>query len=315
MKSLKDLKEEILAGTLQRFYVFCGADNGLRKHYIDEIAKHYNNRSMLPSMVDFVGSQTGSSLFVIKNLYIAHGDIEFAKLKKSMIEDFIKKLNHDTVILCLEEELPTTTLFKEFSDYITLFPCVQDNIAEQFVDMELKLSTKSKEEMRFNCENNYSNILLEADKIRNYAQAKGISEQEAYEILDMQGQLLIKYETFHSYQLMDDVLKGNKSNYAAWYQIIKNNFLEEFWIAMESIMNDFQIAYLVKRHGRIDGSNRAYGYKLNWGRIKAIRDFVLIYEENELIQKAYLVSKIDAQIKFGTIEKEKLLDYFFCFII
>ena len=315
MKSLKDLKEEILAGKLQKFYVFCGEDNGLRKHYIDEIAKHYQGRFLLPSVTGFVSNQTGSSLFVIKNLYIAHGDVEFAKAKKLIIEDFLRKLKDDTVILCFDEELPTSTLFKEFDEYITLFPCVQDKIAEQFIDMEVSLTEKSKEEMCFNCGNNYGNILLEADKIRNYAQAKGISQQEAYNVLEMHNQLLVKYETFHSYQLMDDILKGNKVNFAAWYEIIKHNFLEEFWIAMESIMNDFQIAYLIKKFGRIDGSNRAYGYGLNWGRVKAIRDYVIAYEENDLIEKAYEVSKLDAKIKFGVIEKEKLLDYFFCLII
>ena len=41
MKNLKDLKEDILANKINKFYVFYGEDFGLRKHYIDYLSKKY----------------------------------------------------------------------------------------------------------------------------------------------------------------------------------------------------------------------------------------------------------------------------------
>ena len=43
MKSLKDLKDDILHKKFNKFYVFCGDDYGLRHHYIQEIKKYFDS--------------------------------------------------------------------------------------------------------------------------------------------------------------------------------------------------------------------------------------------------------------------------------
>ena len=169
--------------------------------------------------------------------------------------------------------------------------------------------------MAGNCLKNYNNILLEADKIRNYAQAQNISEQAAYDDLYNKNQLLYEYEEFHSYNLMNDLLKGNINSLSYWYNLVKANFQEEFWIALESIMDDYIIAYLIVQNGRFNGGNKAYDMGLPWFRIKMIRDFAIPYSAEYLLDTAYKISKLDTDIKTGKIEKEKLFDYFMCVII
>lgn len=315
MKNLKDLKEEILNNDIKKFYVFYGEDFGLRKHYIDQIAKKFNKVVILPSLVDFAIAKTGSGLFKTKVLYVAPNDIDFAKLKVKNINNLITNLTNDCIILDYEEELPTTTLFKEFSDNITYFPEVENNIAYQFVDSELKLNMESKEELARNCCNNYSKILLESDKIRCYASEKGISHQAAYDDLYAQNQLLYEYPEFHSYELMNDVLKGNFQMLSFWYNLVKANFLEQFWIALESIFNDYIIAYFIVKYGKYRGSTLAYEYKFNWGRIKIVRDFIIPYKAEDLLYLANQVAKLDKLVKNGKINKEDLFDYFLCIII
>jgi len=315
MKNLKDLKEDILNNKIEKFYVFYGEDYGLRHHYIQEIGKHFDKIDPVYDMENFVKQQTGGGLFKKKRLLVAHGEVDFAKQKPFQIQSFISKLVDDTFILCFEQELPSTTLWKDFNDYITYFPIVDDKISLQFVDSELSLNQKSKEELAGNCLKNYNNILLEADKIRNYAQAKGISEQAAYDILDDKQQLLYEYEEFHSYNLMNDLLKGNINSLSYWHNVVKANFQEEFWIAMESIMNDYIIAYLIVQNGRFNGGNKAYDLGLPWFRIKMIRDFAIPYSAQYLLETAFKISKLDNDIKTGKIEKEKLFDYFMCCII
>lgn len=315
MKNLKDLKQEIIDKNIKPLYVFYGEDYGLRHHYIQEIAKSFDQVEEISSALNYANSQLGSGLFVIKTLYIVHSDLSFAKSKKNIIQYFIDKLRTDTFILVYEEELPNSTLFKEFSDYITYFPCVKDNIAIQFVDSEITLNQLSKKEMIVNCQNNYNNILLEADKIRNYAQANNISEQAAYDDLLLQNQLLYVYPEFHSDQLMDDLLKGNYNNLWYWYNLVKSNFQEEFWIATENIFNNYLIAYFIVRYGKYEGGNRAYNFKLPWGRIKAIRDFVIPFKAEDLLETAFQVADLDEQIKLGRIQKEDLFDYFICCIL
>ena len=317
MKSLKDLKEEILDNKLQHFYVFYGEDYGLRHHYIHEIARrHFNNKiSYIPDFDKYLRKQSGGKgLFDFKSLYVVHGEVEFAKSSKYIINTFLEKLSNDTVILCLEEELPNSLLWKEYEQYITYFPCVDDKIAYQFIDSEISLDIASKKELARNCENNYNNILLESDKIKNYAQAKNINEQEAYNELESKNQLIYKYETFHSYEFMNDVLQGNISNINYWYNVIKSNFLDEFWIATESIFNDYLIAYFIVKEGKWNGSTKAYELGLYWSRIKTIREFKIPYSDSYLIDTAYKVAKLDADIKLGKIEQTKVLDYFLTII-
>lgn len=316
MKNLKDLKEEIINKQFQHFYVFYGEDYGLRDHYIKEIAKQFNNKiTTLYSLESLIDVKTGNGLLAVPKLYVVHGDIDFARKKKLEIQKFIKRLKIETVIMCFEEELNTTTLFKEFSEYITYFPCVQDNIALQFIDSEISLSMESKEELAKDCKNNYFNILMETDKIKHYATVKNISHQDAYNELSIKEQLLYTPPEYHSDLMMDDILKGNYGNMGYWYQLIKTTFNEDFWITTESIMQDLLIAYFLVKDGRLNGGNKAYDLKFRWGRIKKLREFVIPYDAPTLLQMAYEVADIDAKVKNGKLEKEKVIDYIICLII
>ena len=84
---------------------------------------------------------------------------------------------------------------------------------------------------------------------------------------------------------------------------------------LESISNDYMIAYYCKAFGPMKGSAKAYENKFHWGRAKTIREIKLPYEASVYLQKAELTSRLDAQVKFGEISHEKVLDYFFCIIL
>lgn len=310
MKKLEDLKKDILEGKIEKFYVFYGEDFGIRKHYIDKLSTFFTNKSMMSSCGDVSNRTIGKSLFKITTLYVVHGDIQFPKQNKSQIQTFINRLDDCTVILDLEEPIPNSTLFKEFSQYITYFPNVQKNVALEFIDSELKLSQESKEEMAYNCNNNYNNILLEADKIKNYANIKQLSEQNSYDALESMGQLLYEYPEFDCNMFMNYILSNNYSNIDLWIKLIKEKYIDKFYISLTSMFNDFLIAYLIKKYGKWDGSSRAYNYGLAWGRAKVIRDIFLIQDASYYLDCAYRISEIDVKIKSGKLLREDVIDEF-----
>lgn len=316
MKNLKLLKEEILDGDIKNFYVFYGPDMGIRKHYIDKIRQSCSKLLNINSYQDYNKAETGGGLFKTRDLYLIFNDVEFASRHKTFIETFINRIKKDVLIFDFDE-IPkkNLSLFEYFEDYITYFPIVKDNIAYQFIDSEVTLSANSRKQLAWDCENNYSNILLETDKIKNYAQVHNITDELAYNELQIQNQLIYKDEEFHSYQFMNDVLDGNYSNYSYWIGLIQRTFLEDFWITLESISNDYMIAYYIKAFGKSLGSNKAYENKFYWNRIKTIRDLKLPYKANDLLKKAEQVCQLDALVKFGKISKEKVLDYFLCIIL
>ena len=316
MKKIEDLKKELLANNISNFYIFYGEDYGIRKHYIDYIKKFYGKVIQLNSG-DVINERlmVKTSIFdKSTKLYICYGDLEFAQHSPEYYGVFINNLKNNGCILIYESGLESTNLFKHCDKYITNFPIVEDNIAFEFVGSELNISDTSKRDLAINCDNNYNNILLEADKIKNYAQSKGVSEQNSYESLKSKNQLLEQQPMFEYSEFMNCLLTHN---YLALETHIKIAMvdIERFCYSLPMIFNDFLIAGLIKKYGRIDGGSRAYGYGLNWGRAKFLRDLDICDTVDYLFESAYQVSLMDYKLKTGGLARDSALDYFVCTII
>lgn len=317
MVNLKDLKENLINNKPNKFYVFYGEDYGLRRHYINKIAESYSKRRCVDTTSDIEAAGRGRGLIKTSNLFIIYNDIDFARSRKNDIQEFIKGIDGSTtcIILVYEEALESSTLFKQFSDYITYFPRVKNEIAVEFVDSEVTLSTESKIELAQNCKNDYSNICLECDKIKNYAEHQGVSLQIAYEDLKNDKQLLYEYPPYNPDDLMDDILQGNFKNLGYWDEVINKLYAEEFWIKFSSIFNNYLIAYLITKYGKWNGGQRAFDYGLPWYRIKIVREYNIPYEPEYLLQCARNVCEIDAMVKNGKLTNEQLFDYFLTVVV
>lgn len=333
MKTLKVLKEEILNNKFGYFYVFFGEDYGLRQHYIQEIFKRTGCTQIksILSIREIFEKEASIGFFKTKTLYVINGEIEFAKKEKKFISEFIKHLNDDMVILTFDPSsndatfkyLLETELFKSFEEYITPFPCVEDNIALQFVKSEVSLNALSQEKLIYDCKNNYNNILLECDKIKNFAEVKGFSEQAAYDALTQHNQLLHEYEEFHSDLFMNDILQKHYDKLGYWYKLVQSNFIEKFWITTQSMFNDCIMAYLLLLKGTSKSQQDIFELSkacpgkagFRYGRLKEIETLKIEYSADDLLAMAYELACLDSNVKTGKIEKPKLFDYFICFII
>ena len=316
MKKLEDLKKELLDNKLNKIYVFYGEDFGIRKHYIDKISTFFNSKPKYTN--DFTSIKLSGKTRTLfgdsRTLVVIYDDENFAKQPSTEIQKFIDNLKDYTCIFEYETALENSTLFKEFDEYITYFPVVQDNIAKEFVDSELKLEANNAIELAHNCGNNYNSILMESNKIKEYANAKQVSDQNAYETLNIKNQLIEKVDEFNVSEFMNDILLHKVQNFAYWYEVIKND-TDKFFGSLIPIFNDFLIAALIKKYGKYDGSSAAYNCKFSWNRAKTIREFFIPYEYDYLFDCAYKVACIDTFVKTGKMEKDKIIDYFFSNII
>lgn len=319
MKKLEDLKTDLLNDKVEKFYVFFGEDVGIRKHYIDKISTYFQQKITADDWYAVRPIVTAKSLFTIKQLILVYNDADFATQKYEEVKKFIDKLNGDFTCIFVYDmiDFDKTPLFKNFEEYITEFQAVQTNIAKEFIESELdSLSDTDKEEMAFNCSNLYSNILLEADKIKQYQSAVNVSQQGAYESLKNKNQMLYREQAFSSNEFMNAVLQGNYLNVAYWCDIIMSDDTQDvFFKYLISMFYDFLIAGLCKKYGKFDGSSRAYEYKLSWGRAKTIRDLDLIFDADYYFTGAYKVAEMDSLIKSGRLERNKMLDYFLSNVI
>lgn len=316
MTPLKDLKDNILNNKLNNFYVFYGPDNGLKQHYINKIAESYKSIKFADCVSQIADSTRGKGLFKISKLYVIYNDVDFTKWRTTQLKRYIESLVDDCVILLYEEELASSNLFKNFGEYITYFPTVETKIALEFVDSEVSLSMENKTELARNCENNYSNICLEADKIRQYSEAKNVSNEVAYNILKSQDELIYKYPEFNIRDLMNDVLQGDFKSLGYWCEVTDNIYKDNFWIMLNAVFTDYLIAYCIQSStNKYEGSSKAYNLGLPWGRCKEIREFVMPYTADYLYKTAIQVSQLDYMCKTGKVSQENLFNYFVTMII
>lgn len=319
MRKIEDLKADLIAGKVDKFYVFYGEDFGIRKHYVNKLSTYFNKTQYLNGWTDVKGLVSAKSLFKLHQLVILYNDMDFCSQPVANIKSFIDAINvkdYTCLFIYDDDAFLKSTLLKECADYITEFQAVQSNIAVEFVDSEINLLDKSKEELAYNCNNLYSNILLDADKIRNYAQALGVSEQKAFEDLTIKNQLLVKQDEFQSDEFIEAVLTGNYTVLAYWYDIVTS--YDEFDLFFRStfrMFNDFLIAGLIKKYGTYDGGSRAFNYGLPWGRVKAIRELNLPFEYDYYFDCAFKVAEIDGLVKQGKVLQTNLVDYFITNVI
>lgn len=314
MKKLEDLKSDLLADKIENFYVFFGEDYGIRKHYIDKIASYFTKVTPMDTCEDISAVTATKNIFNIKQLLFVYNDMEFAKKNENHIQTFINRLQNYTCILIYDEPFENTTLYKQFNQYITEFQAVQKNIAQEFVLSEVQLLDTDVEEMAYNCSNLYSNILLEADKVKNYASATDQTVQNAYEALYEKGQLIKKDDIFKCDEFMNSILVGDFKGAARWVPIVEGA-PEKFYYSLTSIMNDFLIAGFIKQYGAGDGGSRAFNYKLFWGRIKTLKTMELPFEASYYFDSACRVAHIDKLVKGGKLNRDHIIDYFLTKVI
>lgn len=320
MKQLADLKRDLLDDKVERFYVFYGEDFGIRRHYIERIKTYFEQVEYVDSYNGIGNIVTAKSLFTIKKLIIINDDMEFAKLKAENINKFIRNIKEDfTCIFIYDDEgFEKSSLYKNASQYITNFQVVESKIAIEFVNSELSLLNKSAEELANNCNNNYSNILLESDKIRNYANAKNISEQSAYEALRDKKQLITKQEDFKYAEFTNNLITGNFHGLIHSCKVLQSNGLEadRFFNCLPYMFNDLLIAGICCKYGKYEGSKIIYNqYNLSWGRTKEIREMEFKYSPEDYFETAYFISDLDIKVRKNEITREDALDYFFSYVI
>lgn len=308
MKKLEDLKTEILNNKINNFYVFYGEDFGIRKHYINKISETFGGSIYLNDYNEVSSMTVTKGLFTIKKLLVIYNDQEFLKLNDKQLATFIERLNKYTVIF--DYDTLAETYIKKFDNYCTYFPEVETIIATEFIEDEVNLINKDKNNLAYNCENNYSNILLECDKIKNYAEYSNLSQQNAYENLEIQKQMIKRVDEFDCNAFMDDVLTNNRDRISYWSELITKNYNDEFWYNLNRIFIDFIIAYYIKAYGVYKCGSILYNLGLPWIRTKHLRELPIVYSKEYLLELANSVAGLDKKVKQGRIANTDVFDRF-----
>ena len=277
MKNIKDLKEDILNKTAGNLFVFNGEEWAIKKHYINKIAEDYKKVKYVKDTFELSDSMVSKDLFKRKTLYVVPHDLEFLKATTQEFESMIKRIlsSTDGAIWVYSTEIPKQ-FASHFDKYMTDFEVVEPDIFEQLVLHEIHLLPNHVQYLCHHCNRNYGLALMEIDKIKNYAQSEGVSNDVAFEDLLMNKMLVEEKDKFNCSEFMNHFLIGDFRGLAPSLKCLYDTNFENIWFYLEEMVQDLKIAYCFVKYGKYEGAKIAFDSEhLFWGRIKELRDSIL----------------------------------------
>lgn len=306
MRSLIDLKSELLRGELHELYVFTGEENLIRRIYYEKIGEIYGNLTVLDSVSALYTELGKKPLFPRKTAYIVYNDLDYLKEKEKVLQRLIKLAKKHVVIL-VYEEIPEKSVFRRvFEDYITVFNKVSDDIAVKYVNKEANgklIDRLFAQRIAFNCYNSYNNIVEEMNKYKWYKEDNSDDAIDAltYATLFTDRKIIPTPKEFaNAFLKRDAQLLGN------YIKVLKEENILGY---LPELYNTIVIALYIKLYGKWDGGTRAYNGGEYWGRIKEIRDFKISYSKNDLLDIRYDLYQLDLDVRRGRMRADLAWDW------
>ena len=183
--TVNDVKRQIKSNYIQCFYVFTGAEIEAQRIYINKIAEITANPiKRIDSVKEALNKR--ASILKMTNVFVCRDDSEFWKsaTEISVLEEL---LGDNILILQMTDIDKRSKASKLYADRIVTFDYMDADTLYKYVQRECSLTDENTFDLIDICEMDYSKILLETDKIRTYARAQGIGEDEAFLTLVQDG--------------------------------------------------------------------------------------------------------------------------------
>ena len=166
--NIQELQKQIVSKELNNLYVFLGEEIAIQKIYINKIAEVMNLEiQYVEEYKQIHNSLNVNDLFGTKKLYVILDDLDI--LKQENIWGEINTNGH-IIIFKYNTIDKRNKFYKYFEQQIVEFNCLSEDVLVKYIQKELpNLSEPNCKKLIDICNSNYNQILLEIDKINNYA--------------------------------------------------------------------------------------------------------------------------------------------------
>ena len=185
--TLTTVKSHIKAKEFNSFYIFTGPEAEIMRLYIEKIASTYGGDiKNLDSITNLASRMKQRSVLQNRSVYVLRDCKDF--LSNDELQERITQNNtfYDCIIIFVYTTIDKRSrMYKKFKDQIVEFDYMADDILVKYIQRQADLSERNCRRLVELCENDYSRILLEVDKIKRYAKAKSIADDKAFtELVD-----------------------------------------------------------------------------------------------------------------------------------
>lgn len=317
--TLAELQKQIMSKKIDKTLLLYGEEVAIMDIYLDKIYKvlgcdvvHADTvQEVYPKLVQKRITSSAPRCFVVRD------DKEFLKAEKEWAKVFnAVDSGADTLILIYSSVDKRTKFYKSHQARFCEFGKLNSSILAGYVDRLLPgMSQREREEFCEICENNYSRILLEADKVRHYAHyldhTSGVSTSSVdYKMcLDT---LLCQNVIYRpigdiTFLFTDAILTRNYKDTAKYLKQAKAIGESEI-LTLSVLYNGFKQILMVQGLGR-NQSEPVKRTGLTAWQVKMAKEKQGHYSISELVNALKVIRDVEKGVKTGTIDADVAVEY------
>lgn len=305
MTDTSTLKAWIKTDKLPDVLIFTGPEVEMQSIYIRQIAKTRNAEIKNIEDLHKLGAGTRSKSFINKRtVYVLRDCKEYQDDKAAAFVADAMRSSGDLLIVIYSTLDKRTKWFKTNEDRIINFEHLSTSILKKYVAKEVQMDDVRMTKLIEVCENDYSRILLEIDKIRQYMTARKCSAADALDYL-LECGVIYTPPRDAVFDFVDAVFK-HKPKQAF-------RLLEETYAGGEATLiiltNLYNAAKQLAQVQAYSGDDICGATGLTPFQVKLASGRKGVYSTKSLIQAMRIIREAEKGIKTGTIEEMYAVPY------
>lgn len=304
--NITDVKTDIKNKDIKSYYIFAGDEIEVQRIYVEKIAQVLGYRVIRPECIaDVWDSIITPTLFDTPAVYVVRDDKDLMQDEVLQNQIAQNNLNGNIIIHLLTMLDKRTKYYKSNSNKIVLFERLTTDMLIKYCQREITLNKRNCERLIAICENDYSRLLLEIDKIKRYCQVRcNYGVDDVFEQFVKDGTIAVPPQDA-IFDLVDAILKR---------QINKVfNLLEQCYAVGEANMVILSVLYTnakqVLQVQACESPDIAKSTGLTAWQVKCAKDKDGYYSNGELVNILRTIQKIQKGIITGQIEDELSINY------
>ena len=304
--TVSELKSAIKSKKIKNFYIFTGDEVGVMDIYINKLASLKNLTVNRGESLSTVYKFFNQKSFVAKYFCYVFRDEEDI-IKNESLWDKLAVQNvqgNNIIILILTNVDKRSKFYKHFKSDIIEFEHLKENMLIKYIQREIGLSESYCKKLISICENDYSRILLEIDKLNNFYATGVVNPDTCLLTLLQDGTIYIPPKDA-IFDFVDAVLKHKVK--LAYSLLAESYAIGENTFALLSVL--YNNARAVLQIQTCESSDVSKSTGLTGWQIKCTKDKTGYYTDEQLIHILRTVQKVESSIKSGQIDEPIAVEY------
>ena len=295
------VKKQIQAKRLDHFLVFTGEEIEAQRIYVNKIAEVTGKPVKRIESVKEAFNRR-ASLLKVSYCFVCRDDMEFWK-SVTPLETILELLGDNILILQMTDIDKRSKSYKSYTSQIVEFKYMDSDTLYKYVQKACHLSDDNTYDLISICENDYSRILLETDKICRYANATGATQDESYEKLIQDG-TISRPPKDAIFDFTDAFLKANITE--------AFRLLEDCKVIGEPALRIITVLYTnIKRVLQVQACESGDICKstgLTPWEVKLAKQTLNCWKSEDLVYFLKTLQRLEKGIKTGEVEEGSALD-------